>query len=181
MTERRLGARAFQASVECPREGDVLEAVAFGRWPQHCDPLLAAHVARCAVCADVLEVAISLRDDREWACREAQLPTAGAVWWRATIRARADAARTAMQPVSVLEAIAGAVTLGLTAGLASIAWRSIHWADRLSDMLSRLAVSRSEAAATSSVSLDHALLVVFLVAACLVLAPIALYITLGDE
>jgi hypothetical protein len=176
----RLGTRACQASVECAREGDVFEAVAFGRWPGHCDPALAAHVAACAVCADVLAVAIALGDDRDWACREAPLPTAGAVWWRATIRARADAARTAMQPIGVLQAIAGAVAAGLIAGLASLTWRSIHWADRFTAMLSRVASSRSEAAA-SSLSLDHALLIVFLVAACLVLAPIALYLTLGDE
>jgi len=167
--------------IACDREADVLEAVAFGRWSGHCDPALAAHAATCAVCADVVAVSIALRDDREWACSEANLPTAGAVWWRATIRARAEAARTVMQPIGLLQAIAGAVTVGLAAGFASLAWRSIHWTDRFSDMLSRVAVSRGEAAAASSVSLDHALLVMFLVAACLVLAPIALYITLRDE
>jgi hypothetical protein len=82
-----------RALVECGREADVLEAVAFGRWPDHA-PELVTHVATCAVCADLADVARALHDDRETACREAPVAAAGIVWWRATIRARADAART---------------------------------------------------------------------------------------
>ena len=111
------------AIVECGREADVLEAVAFGRWPDHAAELV-THVAACAVCADLADVARALHDDREAACREAPVPAAGIVWWRATIRARADAARTASRPITVAQGVAGACAVGLTCGLAGIAWRS---------------------------------------------------------
>ena len=59
--------------AECARESEILEAVAFGRWPGQCGDL-AAHAASCAICADLIEVARALHDDREALCREAQPP-----------------------------------------------------------------------------------------------------------
>ena len=126
--------------TECPRETDVFEAVAFGRWPEHCDQELKAHVSACAICADIVDVAGALHGDREWLCREAQPPAAGMVWWRATIRARAEAARTVSQPISVLQGIAGACIAGLVAGFATVLWQSIHWVDRLSDVALSLGI-----------------------------------------
>ena len=102
-----------------------MEAVAFGRWPADCAELV-PHGASCEACADLVEVARALLDDRESLCREAQMPAAGMVWGRATIRARADAARTATQPIALLPGIAGACIVGMAAGLVSVAWQSIH-------------------------------------------------------
>jgi len=77
------------------------------RWRSAAGPIRAAtwlptcrHARRAPISSDV---ALALRDDRAALCREAQPPAAGMVWWRATIRARADAARTAAQPISVLQ------------------------------------------------------------------------------
>jgi hypothetical protein len=178
---REFGARAFQASeaVDCPREGDVFEAIAFGRWGDRREPELAAHVAGCAICRDLAEVASALHHDRESACREAHPPTAGMVWWRATIRARAEAAHTAMQPITVLQGIAGASAAGATAALATLAWRWVDAADRVSDLVSRLAIDRGGLA--SAFGFEHALVVLLGLVACLVLAPLALYITLADD
>jgi hypothetical protein len=170
--------------IECARETEALDAVAFGRWPQQCDPGLVAHVAACAVCADLVDVASALVDDREAACREAPLPAASMVWWRATIRARADAARTATQPITVVQGIAGACVVGLTCGLASVAWRSLHWmtlTDRFGELVARFAARRVETTAAAAITPEHAMLVLLALVACLVLAPIALYITLADD
>jgi hypothetical protein len=167
-----------QVVMECEREADVLEAVAFGRWPDHAAALV-THVATCAVCADLVDVARALRGDREAACREAPVPAAGMVWWRATIRARADAARTASRPITVAQGVAGACAVGLTCGLASLAWPSVHWADRFGDLATRLATDRVDLAST--LAMEHALPLVLALAACLVLAPLALYITLADD
>jgi len=179
MNDQRLGARVFQACVECPRESDVLEAVAFGRWPDHCAELV-THVATCAVCADLVEVARALHDDRESLCRR-DPPAAGIVWWRATIRARADAARTATQPISVLQAIAGASIIGAGAGLVTIAWRSMHWVDRLDEVAVTLASRRADLEAASTLATMHGLPILLALAAGLVLAPLALYFTLADD
>ena len=168
------------AIVECRREADVLEAVAFGRWPDHAVEL-AAHVAMCAMCADLAEVALALHDDRETACREAIVPAAGTVWWRATIRARAEAVRTASRPITVAQGIAGACAVGLTCGFAGIAWRSVQWVDRLGELATRLATRRLDLTSASTLAMDHALPLVLALAACLVLAPLALYLTLADD
>ena len=171
------GARAFQASViECSRETDVFEAIAFGRLTDAAEPELTAHAASCPVCRDVVTVARALHDDREKACRDAHPPTAGMVWWRATIRARAEAAHTAMQPITWLQGIAGACLAGATAALATIAWRSADAAGRLGDLVSYLAFERA-----SGVGFEHALVMVVGLAACIVLAPLALYFTLADD
>ena len=166
--------------AECAREADVLEAVAFGRWPERCGDL-ATHVSSCEVCADLAEVARALRDDRAALCREAQPPAAGMVWWRATISARAEAARTATQPISVLQGIAGACFAGTAAGLVTIAWQSMHWVDRIGDLAMRLESRRADIASATTLAAGHGLPILAAVAAGLVLAPLALYITLPDD
>jgi hypothetical protein len=166
--------------AQCAREADVIEAIAFGRWPEHCADLV-AHVSTCVTCADLVIVSRALHDDRESLCREAQLPAAGMVWWRATIRARADAARTATQPISILQGVAGACIVGVTAGLATVAWQSIHWVDRLGDLVVRLESRRADIASASAFAAGHGLPILLALAAGLVLAPLALYITLTDD
>ena len=166
--------------VECARETDVLEALAFGRWPDHCADL-AAHVASCAICADVLEVARALHDDRESLCRGARPPAAGMVWWRATIRARAEAARTATQPISVLQGVAGACIVGAVAGLATVGWESVHWVDRIGELAAGLESRRAGIASASALAAGHGLPILLAVALGLVLAPLAVYITLADD
>jgi hypothetical protein len=165
---------------ECPREADVLEAIAFGRWPDGCGDL-SAHAASCEVCADLVEVAVALHDDRAALCREAQPPSSGMVWWRATIRARAEATRTATQPISVLQGIAGACVVGAAAGLVTIAWQSMHWMDRIGELAMRLESRRADIATASTFATGHGLPILVAVAAGLVLAPLALYITLADD
>ena len=168
-------------NTECCSEGDVFEAVAFGRWPEHCGQELVAHVATCAVCADIVAVAGVLHEDRESLCRQAQPPAAGMVWWRATIRARAEAARTVTQPISVLQGIAGACMAGVAAGFVSVAWRSIHWVDRLGDLAVSLESRGAGIASASALTAGHGLPILLAVAAGLVLAPLALYLTLADD
>ena len=170
--------------IECAREAEVMEAVAFGRWPEHAAEGLTAHVATCAVCGDLVEVARVLHNDRDAACREAPVPAAGMVWWRATIRARAEAARTATQPISVLQGIAAACAVGLAGGLVSVAWRSIDWTawiNRLGGLVGHLESRRGDIAAVSALATSHALPVLLGLAACLLLAPLVIYITLADD
>jgi len=103
------------------------------------------------------------------------------VWWRATIRARADAARTAAQPISVLQGIAGACFVGAAAGLATVAWQSMHWLDRIGELAVRLESRRADIAAASTLAAGHGLSILVAVACGLVLAPLAIYLTLADD
>jgi hypothetical protein len=167
--------------IECAREQDVLEAVAFGRWPAHVDEGLRSHVSACAICADLVEVARALHDDRASACRDAHVPAPGLVWWRATIRARAEAARAAAQPITVLHGIAGACAVGLLCGLAGTVWRSFHGAWQLGDLVSQLGAGQAGLASAAALAPPLAVPLILGLAACLVLAPVALYFTLADE
>src|SRR6185503_1416523 len=99
--------------VECPFEADVLSAVYTNRWPERAEPELQAHVAQCAICADIVAVAPLFEEDYEFARRSAQVPDSGLVWWRAQMRARTEAERAAVRPITVAQAVGFAATLGV--------------------------------------------------------------------
>ena len=91
----------------CPHEQAIVDLVVAGRRLDESDDALRAHAAECRACAETLELARLLQDDQKALCEEAPVPSAGAVWWRATIRARAEAARAAGQPITLLQGIRG--------------------------------------------------------------------------
>jgi len=166
--------------TECPHEMEVFEAIAFGRWPEHSSAALRAHAAGCPVCRDVADVAPALCADRQALVRSAQPPTAGVVWWRATIRARAEATRTAMQPITLWQGVAAAAIVGVVAALGGSLWHWSRTADRIGGLV-ELLVNRGDATSLAGIGLEHAIVVLLGVAACLVLAPVALYLTLSDD
>ena len=107
MTDRRL-------TPSCAHEDDVLQLVSIGQWPERASAALVAHAASCPVCADLAIAAsamIELRDDEAAAV---PVPDASLVWYRAQMRARADAARQATRPVFVAQ-VAAAACLGVVA------------------------------------------------------------------
>ena len=158
----------------CPHEEEIVDRVVSGRWRDEGDDALGAHAAQCGACAETLELARLLQDDRKALSEEASVPSAGAVWWRATIRARAEAVRTAGQPITLLQGIAAATAIGLFAGLAGAWWRSIvldgAWVERASDLVLR-----------STLPATLALPLLLAVAACLIVAPLAVYLATADE
>jgi hypothetical protein len=108
----------------CIRESEVLDAVLAGRLTDD----LRAHAASCAACGEVAKIAGVVRADFNDAHRQAQVPTAGAVWLRAQIRAREEAARTVARPILLTQALAIAALVGMMVALAgrlslgSLAW-----------------------------------------------------------
>ena len=105
------------AAVECPHEQDVLDAVAAGRWPARCDEELTMHVSACRLCADLVAVVGPLTEAREELWPEIQVPSAAAVWWRAQVRARQEAARKASRPITVVQVASTAAAALLVIGL----------------------------------------------------------------
>jgi hypothetical protein len=93
----------------CSREPEVVAAVLAGCFSDS----LRAHAAGCSVCGEVARVAALVHDDFSRAQREANIPTADAVWLRARIRAREEAARMADRPIIFTHAIAIAALVGL--------------------------------------------------------------------
>lgn len=153
-------------TIECAREADVLDAIATGRW----DPALRAHVEECAICADVAAVADLLREDGAAAWREAQVPSSARVWWRAEMRARQEAARRAAQPITLVHGVAGACVIGLLLAIVELLWP-------------RVAESLAAGGGLSAFLLAPPVLIPLgvVLGACVLLAPLALYLAFSDK
>jgi len=108
--------------MNCERELEVWRAVDARHWPEHCDEELRAHVAACADCADVVEVASELSVEHAEAMRDAHVPASGAVWWRAQLRVRQDAVRTARRAMYLIQAAVVVAALGIVAAIGGFAW-----------------------------------------------------------
>ncbi len=93
-------------AMECPRESDVLSVVITGQWPTRVPDELRAHVASCQTCTE-LAVAAHAIDTEAEAARplSRELPGSGTVWWRAQLRARQEAARDAVRPMTAAHAL----------------------------------------------------------------------------
>jgi hypothetical protein len=162
----------------CPREGEVLEAVVLGNWGDD----LRAHAGGCPVCGDLATVAVAMRDERTEAWREARVPTSGQVWWRASRRARREAAARAARPITMLQALAGACAAGVCAAVISLGWPSLYEPlTAIADNLSR-GSQRLGAAAVSEAVMEQAMLsAVVLLCACVILVPFVAYLLLSEE
>ena len=101
-------------TIDCVHEHDVLDAIGSNRWPDRCSAELRDHVRGCAMCADVAEIAGPLADERDRSWHEADVPQASLVWWRAQMRARAEAASLARRPIAMAQSVA-VVCLGVAA------------------------------------------------------------------
>lgn len=66
-----------------------------------------------------------LRDDYD-ATAGVKLPSAGLVYWRASIRARGESARKVEQPFTIVQGLAAAAVAGVGVALGGVAWQS--WA-----------------------------------------------------
>jgi hypothetical protein len=120
------------------------------------------------------------REEQADACRQAPIPSARVVWWRAHVRARDEAARTVTQPITWLNGIttvsviAVAVALmGATLRVLTPAWNSV------TQLFDFGAPTRSTATGLAAV-LDSTI-IVWGVGACLLLVTAALYWILADD
>ena len=157
--------------IECPRESDVLDAVASGKWP-HRVPELAGHVASCAVCSDVVAVAQAMRADHEVVWQEASIPSSGQAWWRAEMRARHEAILQASRPIAIAQ---GAALLVAIAVIGAIGWLGWTWIRQEPSIFDLSRVSAQALASPLALSLVVALLTLT------VITPVALYLVLSDE
>jgi hypothetical protein len=178
-----VDSRRQATNVECMHEQMIVDAIVGGRWPHACDAALVKHAATCDICCDVVTVAVALHEDEAAARHDphaARLPSVGLVWWRATIRARAEATRVAERPLTVAQGVAGACAVGLACGLAGVAWQSVQRFQRVGELIASLDASSLQLEA-SAVMLQRALPIVLGLGACLLIAPLAIYFVLSDD
>jgi hypothetical protein len=159
--------------VECPRESDVLDALASARWPSRVDAELTAHVESCAICQDVIAVASAMQEDHDAAWREANVPSSGQMWWRAEMRARQDAVHEASRPVTVAQGVAVVLALVVAAGAGWFAWPAMQgfFATFFADNGSQASAFASPMFIPLAVAMG----------ALLVFAPVALYFVLSEK
>jgi hypothetical protein len=167
-------------TCDCDREQDVLDALAAGRWPDRCDEELRRHVSGCAICRDLADVAPVLMDEQEVARRSARVPSAGVVWWRAQLRAREDAARTAGRPVAFVQGVAASVAVWLVLSLfRTIPSESVaQWRTWATALVPDVPFAMSEVSRATAIL---PLVVFVIVGAWLLLAPIVSYLAVADE
>ena len=158
---------------ECIHEVEVVEAVSCGRWPEQCGEELRSHVSACEICTEVVEVSLAMHEAYDEAAQAAHVPSAGLVWWRAELRARRDAVRTAERPIKVVHAFAGACGIGIVAAFLT----------QLSPLF-RGALTRLTGIHISDLSgalLQQNLPITLTFGVLLILAPIALYLVFSDK
>jgi hypothetical protein len=167
----------------CKHESAVVQAVLGKRWPDACDQTLRDHAEACDVCREVVSIAALLREDYDEARhaisqRDVPLPSAGQIWWRAAVHARADAAQAAARPLVWGYGVAAACAIGLLVAGIGVMWPAVLPAfDRVGALTARLAPTADMVMATVRAQLPF----VIGVAACLIAAPIALYYALREE
>lgn len=113
--------------VECEFEADVLAAAVQSRWPDRVDERLRAHVADCEICRDVAVVAGALDAARDQMRSTIVIPDSARVWWVAQMRARREAAKAAVRPITAVQVIAfscAVATLGACFGATSTWFQS---------------------------------------------------------
>jgi hypothetical protein len=167
----------------CEHEAAVAQAVLGGRWPDACEPSLRAHAEACEVCREVVAIVPLLREEYLDARdaigrRDVPLPSAGQIWWRAAVHARADAARAAARPLVWGYGVAAACAIGLVgAGLAAV-WPAMPPVfDRMGAYTARLVPAADMVMATLRADLP----IVIAVAAGVIAMPVALYFALREE
>jgi hypothetical protein len=148
--------------IECPREADVMDALASARWPDRVDAGLATHVASCQICRDVITVAAAMREDHDAAWREANVPSSGQMWWRAEMRARQDAVHEAARPIAVAQGVAIALAIIVAVAGGWFAWPSLQGLFATPPPL-------------------FIPLAIAMFALVMVVAPVALYLVLSDK
>ena len=166
-------------NTDCPREFDIVQAVLNGRLDRDDD--IRMHAESCDACRDGVILATVLRADRDAALADVHVPAAGQIWWRAAIRARLEATTAAARPMTWAHAVAGACATGLTVGVITLAGptmsRAWGW---LGDRAGSISPDGVAVAELVAIVLQRTL-PFGVAAACLLLAPLALYLALADD
>ena len=172
-------------ACQCSREAEVAAAVRQRAW-RSADDELGRHVEQCVACAEVAAVCEALAGDRD-ALRGAfgpgngSLPSAGQVWHRATLRARAEGLQSVSRSLVWAYGIAGAAVVGLSAAFVGAFWPIVTSTLRRMAWKAPAPVLDDSVASWVSTALQNGVPFVVAVGVCLALAPLAVYFAIRDD
>jgi hypothetical protein len=175
-----------RGACECSREQELLDALASDATQQDWSDDLRAHAAACAICRDIVAVALPLLEDRQAAVEGAQPPSSGVVWWRAQMRARQEAARAATRPITLFQGLGAAAGIALVVVLLNVAAPMIAgwfgglslfsgFSNPLTFTLPEIDLASLRPSTTAGTLLAGASV------ACLLLGPLAVYFALSED
>ena len=119
----------------------------------------------CPECGPLVALAEQIRCEFAETQQQARVPTPEIVWWRAQMRAREEAARTAARPIFFTQALAVAALIGL-----------------LVSIIGRLTLPVLSWAAFPPLPTGFPLVPIAIAAACwLIIAPAALYFAFSRD
>ena len=169
--------RGAEREGGCCREQDVLDALVTERWPDRADTDLRTHAADCDICRDLIDSVGPILNDRVDLSNEGHVPSSGAMWWRAQMRARQEAVREAARPVAIAY-IVGFVCVIAVAAVA-LAWLSpmvrtwfTDWSWHLADVT---------VPDLRGGLLSQSWLVLLMALVWLVLTPLAIYFAVAED
>jgi hypothetical protein len=126
-------------------------------------------------------LATALRTDRDEMLRAAHVPAAGQVWWRAALRAHAEAVHAARRPIVCLQGLAAACLVGVAAAFGATSWDAVH--DGVSSLAARaprVQVSSLDVSRIAEV-LQPILPVAIAIGVCVLVTPVLVYMALSDD
>jgi len=173
-------------AIDCAFESDVVLAVQTGRWPDRVDEDLRRHAGDCLVCGDAIIVTRAMAEaemmDDEVLATGPQLPSAGAVWLRAEVRARAEAARAATRPITVVQ-VAACVCFAAVGGAlfgATSSWFQ-SWISRMWSAVTGIDFSTAPMPMPLAASAGEHIVLIGILAPFLLLTPVAIHLAARDE
>lgn len=109
------------SQIDCVREDEVLMMVSTGRWPEAAPVELRQHADQCQVCRELGLAAAAIGREAEAPASMSNegeafapnLPSSGTVWWRAQLRARQEAAKQVVRPITAAQMMAFAAMVGV--------------------------------------------------------------------
>jgi hypothetical protein len=154
---------------DCPREGEVLQAVRTGIWQQ----AISAHVNDCAVCREVVQVAQSVRSLAASAEGTLAMPEAHLIWLRSQFSDRQAKEERVWKILDWTEFILAVLVPAVLAG-----WIGLNWTVLQTLLTSRMAEtwryiwnSTSNAAGTGPTAISLGL-VIFSLFSILIVYPL---------
>jgi hypothetical protein len=163
----------------CGREAEVVAAIRDRAWRVE-DEDVRRHAEECPACAEVVAVCEALRSTL--APADIVLPSAGQVWHRATLRARADAVQSASRPLVWAYGVAGAAVAGIALAVAGRWWPALMNAVRTLEWRSSVPAGVPEdLGGWVLIALRGGLPLAVAAGVLLALAPVAVYLAVRDD